>query len=242
MRCPDPGPTRPSPARPRTATRVPPDGTRAAVDPGGPEPGDAADAPPGGVPPSRPPGGPPRNRPWPVTTAPDQRRWRCDRLTQPVRRPVRPGSARPGRSGEPSGRGGPLQKNPRGASDARSPAARSGGSGREPGATLAATRREDRATGTGVHAQLEAVGLRAAAVVRLEGTLAHGRAPSGCLSGCLGPLIRPAHRARSGQPGSPPSMDTDLLTVRTGSAQVKRAHRDDQRTPANRPSSLWTSA
>ena len=52
-----------------------------------------------------------------------------------------------------------------------------GCSGRQTGATLAAARREDRAAGTGPHAQTETVGLRAAAVVRLEGALAHSGAP-----------------------------------------------------------------
>ena len=46
-------------------------------------------------------------------------------------------------------------------------------SGRQAGASLGATRGEDRATGPGAHAQPEAVGLRAPAVVRLVGALAH---------------------------------------------------------------------
>lgn len=50
-------------------------------------------------------------------------------------------------------------------------------SGRQAGATLATAGREDRAAGTGPHAQTEAVGLRATAVVRLEGALAHSGAP-----------------------------------------------------------------
>ncbi len=54
---------------------------------------------------------------------------------------------------------------------------RSGCSGRQAGATLAAAGRENRAAGTGAHTQPEAVGLRAAAVVRLEGALAHSGAP-----------------------------------------------------------------
>ncbi len=53
----------------------------------------------------------------------------------------------------------------------------SGCSGRQAGATLATAGREDRAAGTGAHAQAEAVGLRATAVVRLEGALAHSGAP-----------------------------------------------------------------
>ena len=53
----------------------------------------------------------------------------------------------------------------------------SGCSGRQTGATLATAGRENRAAGTGPHAQTEAVGLRAAAVVRLEGALAHSGAP-----------------------------------------------------------------
>src|SRR4051794_12762674 len=47
-------------------------------------------------------------------------------------------------------------------------------SGRELGATLAAARGEDASAGAGTHTQAEAVGLRPAAVVRLERTLAHG--------------------------------------------------------------------
>lgn len=53
----------------------------------------------------------------------------------------------------------------------------SGCSGRQTGATLATAGRENRAAGTGAHTQPEAVGLRAAAVVRLEGALAHSGAP-----------------------------------------------------------------
>ena len=49
------------------------------------------------------------------------------------------------------------------------------GSGRQGGATLGATAREDGTAGTGAHAQPEAVGLRAPAVVRLVGALAHVR-------------------------------------------------------------------
>lgn len=49
------------------------------------------------------------------------------------------------------------------------------GSGRQGGATLGATARQDGTAGTGAHAQPEAVGLRAPAVVRLVGALAHVR-------------------------------------------------------------------
>jgi len=55
-------------------------------------------------------------------------------------------------------------------------------SGRELYAALGATRGEDGAPGPGAHAQPEAVGLRAAAVVRLVSTLAHVASPSGCMS------------------------------------------------------------
>lgn len=48
-------------------------------------------------------------------------------------------------------------------------------SGRQASTALAATGRDDGAAGTGAHAQPEAVGLRAPAVVRLEGALAHVR-------------------------------------------------------------------
>ena len=53
----------------------------------------------------------------------------------------------------------------------------SGCSGRQTGATLAPAVRDDRAAGAGPHAQPKAVGLRAPAVVRLEGALAHSGAP-----------------------------------------------------------------
>jgi len=52
------------------------------------------------------------------------------------------------------------------------------GSGRQLVAALGATGSEDGATGTGAHAQPETVGLRAPAVVRLVGALAHVRTPS----------------------------------------------------------------
>ncbi len=48
-------------------------------------------------------------------------------------------------------------------------------SGRQAGAALGTTGRDDGATGPGAHAQPEAVGLRAPAVVRLVGALAHVR-------------------------------------------------------------------
>ncbi len=48
-------------------------------------------------------------------------------------------------------------------------------SGREPGTALGPARRNDRTPGTGTHAQPEAVGLGAAAVVRLVCALAHVR-------------------------------------------------------------------
>src|SRR6476619_1738037 len=50
-------------------------------------------------------------------------------------------------------------------------------SGRQLAAALAATGGDDGATGAGTHPQPEAVRLRAAAVVRLEGALTHGQAP-----------------------------------------------------------------
>jgi hypothetical protein len=51
-------------------------------------------------------------------------------------------------------------------------------SGRQFGAALAATGSDDRPAGPGAHAQPKAVRLGAAAVVRLEGALTHGRTPS----------------------------------------------------------------
>ena len=47
-------------------------------------------------------------------------------------------------------------------------------SGRQLDAALAATGSEDGATRAGVHPQPETMGLRTAAVIRLEGALAHG--------------------------------------------------------------------
>ena len=52
------------------------------------------------------------------------------------------------------------------------------GSGRQLGPALDAAVGEDRAAGPGAHAQPETVGLRATAVVRLEGALAHVRTPN----------------------------------------------------------------
>ena len=52
------------------------------------------------------------------------------------------------------------------------------GSGRQLGAALAASRSDDGAPGACAHTQPEAVRLRTTAVVRLEGALAHGRAPT----------------------------------------------------------------
>jgi hypothetical protein len=52
------------------------------------------------------------------------------------------------------------------------------GSGRQFAAALAATGRQNGATGTRPHPKPEAVGLGPTAVVRLEGPLAHGLAPS----------------------------------------------------------------
>ena len=48
-------------------------------------------------------------------------------------------------------------------------------SGRQVGAALASASGENRTAGTSAHAQAETVGLRPAAIVRLEGALAHGR-------------------------------------------------------------------
>src|SRR2546421_452254 len=62
----------------------------------------------------------------------------------------------------------------RGGQHANAPAT----SGRELGAALGPAGREDRPPRAGAHAQPEAVGLRAPAVVRLEGALAHVSSPS----------------------------------------------------------------
>lgn len=59
--------------------------------------------------------------------------------------------------------------------DSPRPAADLAASGRQASAPLGATGRDDGAAGAGAHAQPEAVGLRAPAVVRLEGALAHVR-------------------------------------------------------------------
>ena len=59
------------------------------------------------------------------------------------------------------------------------------GSGGQLGAALATSGLQDGASGTSPHPQTEAVGLGPAAVVRLEGPLAHGLAPSHHLrTGC----------------------------------------------------------
>jgi len=63
------------------------------------------------------------------------------------------------------------------------------GSGGELGAALAAARGEDRAAGTGAHPQAEAVGLRAAPVVRLEGPLAHEGSPTTSRGAPLGTSV-----------------------------------------------------
>jgi hypothetical protein len=47
-------------------------------------------------------------------------------------------------------------------------------SGAELAAALAAAGSKDRATGASLHAEPEAMGFRAAAIVRLKGALAHG--------------------------------------------------------------------
>ena len=52
------------------------------------------------------------------------------------------------------------------------------GLGRQFGAALTPASAEDRAASASAHAQTEAVGLSPTAVVRLEGPLAHGLAPS----------------------------------------------------------------
>src|SRR5437763_1327055 len=77
--------------------------------------------------------------------------------------------------GPPGGRLVPPRRTHRGAAGAaRWPTPDPpGASGGELGAALGPARGEDRASGTGAHAQPEAVGLRAPAVVRLEGALAH---------------------------------------------------------------------
>jgi hypothetical protein len=54
------------------------------------------------------------------------------------------------------------------------------GSGRQLVAALGPAGRQDGPAGTGAHAQPEAVGLRAPAVVRLVGALAHVKTPSSC--------------------------------------------------------------
>ena len=90
----------------------------------------------------------------------------------------------------------------------------SGRSGGQTGAALAAAGREDRATGAGAHTQAEAVGLRATAVVRLEGALAHSGAPDekSCPTGRrLAVTVRPRKLAdrrctaltSPGEPGGP---------------------------------------
>ncbi len=112
------------------------------------------------------------------------RRFRCaTRTGRPARRPRRIASANSsprrmrdadGSTGPSSTYGRPLHRRREGRR------ARAGGdwsSDRQLGAALAAARGQDGAAGPGAHAQPEAVGLRAATVVRLVSTLAHEWAP-----------------------------------------------------------------
>ena len=91
--------------------------------------------------------------------------------------------ARPPCPDQPDGHCGPLRRSRCCAAvaarlSARLPVPRErarSASGRQAGATLGATGRDDGAAGPGAHTQPEAVGLRAPAVVRLVGALAHVR-------------------------------------------------------------------
>ena len=97
-------------------------------------------------------------------------------------------------------------------------------SGGELGAALAAASREDGTAGAGAHAKAEAVGLRATAVVRLEGALAHGGSPrtSGGASPAT-PGIAVVHVCCSGT--------RVVLTTQPGHARRKMSARARQESP-----------
>src|SRR5918998_4515486 len=80
-------------------------------------------------------------------------------------------------------------------------------SGGELLAALAATAGDDRPAGAGAHAQPEAVGLGPATVVRLEGALAHERAPG--FGGILLVVRQDPRRAGPGAADSRPANGTE---------------------------------
>ena len=89
-------------------------------------------------------------------------RW-TTRRARPTRRPCQTAAAKSGRRRSREGAGNTSESEI--------------GLGGQRLAALAATSREDGAPGAGAHAQPETMRLRAAAIVRLERALAHGRAP-----------------------------------------------------------------
>lgn len=99
-------------------------------------------------------------------------------------------------------------------------------SGRQLGAALAAPSGDDRATGTGAHAEAEPVGLRTAAVVRLEGPL-HCRAP-GSSGVTRTPASRCTGRCRTvgpAQVAGAPAGGPAGRSGRAGAARVRTAQR-----------------
>jgi hypothetical protein len=101
---------------------------------------------------------------WAAGTAVGRSRWTTSR-GRPARRPLRTAAVKSGRCRSRDAAGS--------INDRRIVAT----SGRKALTALPATRGENGATGTSAHAQAEAVGLRAAAIVRLERALAHSGAP-----------------------------------------------------------------
>src|ERR1700709_2535769 len=84
-------------------------------------------------------------------------------------------------------------------------------SGGELLATLAPTTGEDRPAGAGAHTQPEAVGLRPAAVVRLERALAHEVLPLHDIGGAHPPVGGRARRRSAALAGSGPGRTVHRL-------------------------------
>src|SRR6476469_3416258 len=82
-------------------------------------------------------------------------------------------------------------------------------SGGELLATLAPTTGEDRSAGTGAHTQPKTVGLRPAAVVRLERALAHEVLPLHDIGGAYPPVDEYAQRRRAALTGTGRGPSTD---------------------------------
>jgi hypothetical protein len=145
------------------------------------------------------------------------------------------GSGRPRPLGRPVGRCEWWRRSPLAAAVAVRPQARclpegpvvvGSGSGRKAVAPLGAARRQDRTAGAGAHAQPEAVGLRAPAVVRLEGALAHVGAPSSWLG--VGPAL-------AGDATRPQDVDRCLEFTRERSSNRNRVRAALQTVNDQRP-------